>query len=255
MPLKIKSFKEYEIYSQLKIPKNIPFFIRCDGRGFHKLTSRVPFEKPFDRKFMEIMVCAAKEVFKQGFNPCLAYVFSDEINFLFYKEDIFNLRLEKIVSIIPSIISSKFSLELFKRLGKEFTIAFDARIIPIPFSEITEYLAWRQAECFRNCINSYAYHTLISKGLSPSSASDFLKGKKAKELIEIIERSIDFNKVPLWHKHGVLIYWEKVAKEGFNPISNEKVLVLRRRLKENWNLPRFTSEEGMKLIEAILFSS
>ncbi len=259
MAVKIRDFKDYEVYSQLRVPKNIPFFIRCDGRGFHRLTSTLNFKKPYDEKLAKILVNSAKEIFSQGFNVVLAYVFSDEINLLFINEEIFNRRVEKLVSIIPSIISSKFTIEAYKLLGKEVVVSFDARIIPLAKEEILDYLVWRQSECFRNCINSYAYYVLINSGYTPHRASNYLRGKKAKELIEVISKfgRIKIDEIPLWHKRGVLIYWKLVEKEGFNPIKRMKVKVLRKVLVEDWNLPEFSSEEGKSLIASILstFSS
>lgn len=181
----VSEWNRYEIFSEIKVPYNIPFFVRCDGRNFHRLTEEMEFKKPYDKEFAEIMVKAAKCLFKGGFNPMLAYIFSDEVNILFLEAP-FNGRIEKIDSIVASFLGSAFSLELHFRKKVNKIISFDARIIPIPKEKILKYLAWRQLECWRNHINSYAFYTLIEKGLNREKAAKMLKGLKSIELHELV---------------------------------------------------------------------
>ncbi|GAA0883642.1 hypothetical protein GCM10009120_22400 [Sphingobacterium siyangense subsp. cladoniae] len=48
---------------------------------------------------------------------------------------------------------------------------------------------------------------------------------------------INFNELPNWQKRGIGIYWKKVKSTGINPLSNEKVEVVRRQLAVDMNLP------------------
>ncbi|MHA1722803.1 MAG: tRNA(His) guanylyltransferase Thg1 family protein [Candidatus Baldrarchaeia archaeon] len=244
---------KYEIFSRIKVPYEIPFFVRCDGRNFHRLTEETNFKKPYDREFAEIMVESAKSLFKNNLNPILAYVFSDEINVLFL-ESPFNGRIEKIDSIVASLLSSAFSLELYLRRNIEKTISFDARVIPIPNKRILEYLAWRQLECWRNHINSYAFYTLVEKGFSREDAAKMLKGLKSAELHDLVfkEKGINLAKTPTWQRRGILLYFEEYLKEGINKLTGERVLTVRRKLVENWELPIFNSPEGENLISKII---
>jgi len=80
---KPKSFKDHELFSQLKIPPGVFFVIRCDGRSFKEVCSKVGFKKPFDKAFAELMVSSSKAVFEGGLNPLFTFIHSDEASFLF----------------------------------------------------------------------------------------------------------------------------------------------------------------------------
>jgi len=244
---------KYEIFREIKIPYDVPFFVRCDGRNFHRLTDEINFKKPYDKEFAEIMVNSAKSLFKNNLNPTLAYIFSDEINILFFNAP-FSGRIEKINSVFASILSSTFSLELYRRRKIARTISFDARVIPIPEKRIIEYLTWRQLECWRNHVNSYAFYTLIEKGFSREEAAKLLKGLKSAELHDLVfkERGINLAKTPIWQRRGILLYFEKYLKEGVNKLTGEKVLTARRKLVENWELPIFNSPQGEELVSKII---
>ena len=255
MVLSMDVFKwyRYEIFSEIKVPFDTPFFVRCDGRNFHRLTEEMEFKKPYDKEFAEIIVKATRHLFINDFNPILAYTFSDEVNILFFDVP-FNGRIEKIDSIVASILSSAFSLELNLRKKVRKIISFDARIIPIPKDRILKYLAWRQLECWRNHINSYAFYTLIEKGLNREEAAKTLKGLKSSQLQELVfkEKGLNLAKTPAWQRRGILLYFKEYFKESINKLTGEKVLAVRRKLVENWNLPIFNSPEGERFLYNII---
>lgn len=202
------------------------------------------------------MVKVAKEVFRSGFNPTLAYILSDEINYLFLKESIFNRRIEKILSIIPSIISSRMSLEIYKKYKREESISFDARVIIISKEKIIEYLIWRQMEAWRNHINAYALHALLRNGLEPSQAAKKLYKMKAEKLHDLVLEKLKINlaKTPSWQRRGIIVKWKLKVKKGRNPITGEEVQVTRRVLDEDWNPPLFTTDEGREYIKNIIWN-
>lgn len=86
MDKRIKDFKNYEAYSKYRVPEGVAFFERCDGRKFHKVCDFLELKKPFDERLAKILVVASSEVLRGGFNAILAYTFSDEVNFLFFKK-------------------------------------------------------------------------------------------------------------------------------------------------------------------------
>ena len=102
--------KEYELYSQLKLPKNSKIVIRLDGRSFHSLSRILNLNKPYDERFISLMVNVASDLFKE-FSPSLIYTFSDEINILL-NEIPFLGRVEKLDSVLASFAASSFSLNL-----------------------------------------------------------------------------------------------------------------------------------------------
>ena len=249
----VREFKENEIFSQLKVPPSMPFFVRVDGKGFHKLLEKIGFKKPFDKRFQKIMVSSVKTVFYTGYDPCLAYIFSDEANILFIETNIFNRRVEKIDSTIAGYISSAFTLNLVKN-GIVSICSFDARIIPVKINDVRNYLIWRQMENWRNCINAYAQHALRLKGYSGAKLDEILRGMKSKDLHELIYRELGINlaKIPGWQRRGIILYWKYYIKKGYNPAKKVIEKTLRRKLVEEWCPPLFGSPEGERFLKEIL---
>jgi len=237
---------KYEVFSQLCIPPDVPFFVRLDGRRFQAVSETIGAEKPFDEKFAKCLVASAKAIFQSGFNPALAYVASDEINLLFLYVAPFRRRVEKINSILAGVASSAFSLSAPKFFEKASVAAFDARIIVSSLEKIAEYLAWRQGDAWRNHNNAYAYWLLRKTGHKPSEAAKTLKGLKIKDLHDLLFRhGVNLAQTPAWQRRGILIHREPYKKRVNN------LVVIRRRIRENWNLPLFTSKEGKALIKKI----
>jgi tRNA(His) 5'-end guanylyltransferase len=56
--------------------------------------------------------------------------------------------------------------------------------------------------------------------------------------------------LPSWQKRGIGLYWEIYEKEGFNPITKEKVKSTRRRIKIDYDLP--TGDKYTELINKFL---
>jgi tRNA(His) guanylyltransferase len=48
---------------------------------------------------------------------------------------------------------------------------------------------------------------------------------------------MNFNDLPAWQKRGSGLYWETYEKEGHNPIMDETVIVERRRITTDFELP------------------
>jgi len=239
---------ENEIYSGIEIP-DLPVFVRLDGWKFHGLTRKLKLELPYDRFFATCLVETSKTFFKI-FNPSLAYIFSDEINLLFMKTPGWK-RIEKIDSVFAGIASTSFMEKISEKHDVSFC-SFDCRIIPVEYKNIIDYLIWRQAECFRNHNNAYAYHVLRKK-YSGRTATKMLKGKGTKELKEIaLKGKISLNKTPSWQRNGIMVYKESYIKDGYNPIKREKVRVKRYRVKEDWEIGVFNKKSWKDFIEKIL---
>jgi tRNA(His) 5'-end guanylyltransferase len=238
---------KYAIFSKMQIPGDLPFFVRLDGWRFQVVSEIVGAEKPFDKKFAQCLVHAAKTVFKSGFTPALIFLASDELNLLFMRGSIFRKRIEKVDSILAGIISSTFSIWLSKIYGRETPVAFDSRIIITPWENIHEYLVWRQQTAWRNHNNAYAYWVHRKMGYKASEIARLLKGLKSKELHEILFRNgVNLAKTPQWQRRGILIYKAPYEKRiGMQ-------MVVRRKLIEKWNLPLFSTPKGRKFILRVI---
>jgi len=238
---------KHEIFSQLQVPPDTPFFARLDGRRFQAISEKVGADKPFDETFAKCLVASARALFKSNFNPALVYVASDEMNILFLHATPFKRKIEKTNSILAGIASSAFSLSLTKLFKKTLTTAFDSRIIVSSQEKVTDYLNWRQRDAWRNHNNAYAYWLFRKNSYKPSEAAKKLKGLKTKDLHEILFRhGINLTQTPAWQRRGILVYKEPYQKQAKNR------WVTRRKIRENWNLPLFSSKEGRVLIQQIL---
>lgn len=98
-----------------------------------------------------------------------------------------------------------------------------------------------------SCPYAYAYWIFREMGYKPVEISKKLKGLKTEELHEIVfGQGVNLAKTPQWQRRGIFIYKHPFLKKTKNH------LVTRWKLEENWNLPLFTSREGVKLIQQIL---
>ena len=241
------NYTEHEIFSQLQVPPDTPFFARLDGRRFQAISEKVGAEKPFDERFAKCLLASARALFESNFNPALVYVASDETNVLFLHAAPFRRRIEKVDSTLAGIASSAFSLSAAKLFKKPLITAFDSRIIVSSQEKITEYLTWRQRDAWRNHNNAYAYWLFRRNGYKPSEATKKLKGLRTKDLHEILfSHGINLTQTPAWQRRGILVYKEPYQK----PVKNHRAT--RRQIKENWDLPLFSSKEGEDLIRQIL---
>lgn len=240
-------YRDRAIYTELKaLP---PLIVRADGRNFKRLIGD-SFEKPYDERFAKGMAEAATIFFERsGFDPKLAYTFSDEIN-LFFTHVPFNGRIEKLDSVIAGFLASALAIALDFREA----IAFDARVIPICSKEdVCEYLALRQAEAWRNCINAYGFYGLRAAGLSGEEAEQHLEGMKAMEVHDLLfQKGINLNEIPTWQKRGILIAREEYEKEGYDPRAGKNVTVTRYKVVQLWDLPLFSSEDGRNLLAQLI---
>ncbi|MGQ9538493.1 MAG: tRNA(His) guanylyltransferase Thg1 family protein [Candidatus Bathycorpusculaceae bacterium] len=189
-----------------------------------------------------------QNTFRKRFNPAFIYIVSDELNILFTSSAPFRGRVEKIDSVISSMISTAFALRLQKLFGKTVIAAFDSRIvIMLNDEEILNYMIWRQTNAWRNHNNAYVYWLFRKMGQSPKEIAKMLRGMKTEEIHEtLFKHGINLAQTPSWQRRGTLLY-----KEPYRKITAEKQTI-RCKIKENWNLPLFSKDNGAKLIQQIL---
>lgn len=242
------NLKNREIFSQIKVASTV--IVRIDGRGFGKALRQLQFSKPFDIRFLKGMAESTEAFFrKSGITPSLAYIFSDEINLVFVKDLPFNGRLEKIDSIIPSFFSSALVIAL----NSPEPLSFDSRIAIIETAEIVMYLNWRQEECWRNLIGSYAYYLLRNDNLTAREATEKLKGMKSDQLHELAwDHGINLAQTPSWQRRGILVYKSNISTSCIDPLTGKETITQKARIIQNWELPLFKNKTGFQLIEGII---
>ncbi|WAC04836.1 MAG: tRNA 5'-guanylyltransferase [Methanoregula sp.] len=226
-----------------------PVIVRLDGRAFHRLAHMLGLSKPFDARFSHAMGAVCRSlVADSGLSPEFAYTFSDEIS-LYLPKLPFSGRVEKIDSVAASFAASALTLAL----ECAEPIAFDARTIPVTPEYVVEYLVNRQDEAWRNHLNGYCQQALIADGMKPRQAAARLKGMPSNELHDLMHaRGVNLAKTPAWQRRGVLVYKKTAEKEGFNPLTKEKVKAIRSSVIIDDDLPLFTSPEGQAFLRKII---
>jgi tRNA(His) guanylyltransferase len=238
--------KKCEIFSSLKVPCTSHIVVRLDGRNFSQLSRKLEFEKPYDLKFVRVIVEAACQLF-QEFSPLFIYAFSDEISLLL-GEIPFAGRVEKIDSVMASFLSGAFTRKIMgqtefkEKINQTNPISFDSRVIPLSQEKVVEYFQWRQMESWRNCLNGYSYWTL-REDHSKEEAMEILHKKKSNQLHDLLfERGIKLAHMPAWQRRGIGIYKKGFEIEGLNPLTHEKVISQRKKIFVDWELQLFDEE-------------
>lgn len=207
--------------------------IRVDGRSFSRFTQVSGFEKPFDRRFHDLMVRTAQALLEE-MQAIYAYTESDEISLLFRPDwDFFDRRWEKIVSVSASIATATFTH------AGQTPVHFDSRVwLGANQSQVVDYFQWRQADATRCALNGWCYWTLRKSGKTVEEATAFLEGQSVGFKNELLfQQGINFNDLPAWQRRGAGLYWEVYEKQGYNPIENKAVVTERRRIKVDEELP------------------
>lgn len=238
----------YETSQDRCIVPGMYIIARIDGRGFTRLTKEVhQFEAPFDEKFRDLMVETVKHLMDCGFNVIYGYTESDEISLLFHpNENLFGRKTRKYISILAGEASAKFSA------GLGDVGAFDCRLSELPNKSLVEdYFRWRNEDAHRNALNAHCYWRLRRDNYSMNEATAKIKGMSIASKNELLfQYGINFNDLPLWQKRGIGIYWKNIKKEGFNPKTKEHILVDKRILHTDFELPM--REEYNKFISDLL---
>jgi tRNA(His) 5'-end guanylyltransferase len=116
---------------------------------------------------------------------------------------------------------------------------FDCRISQLPTLElVVDYFRWRNEYAHRNALNAYAYWLLRKQGQTVGQATAALRGLAVAQKNELLfQNGVQFNNLPLWQKRGSGLYWEEYDRPAENPITGEKGVARRRRVRRDLELP------------------
>ncbi|MGL6344121.1 MAG: tRNA(His) guanylyltransferase Thg1 family protein [Waterburya sp.] len=225
----------YETALDYSVLPNIYMVARLDGRNFTRLTKEIhQFTPPFDDKFRDYMLATVEHLMNCGFKIIYGYTQSDEISLLLdIEENTFGRKLRKLNSVLAAEASAKFSL-LLQDLG-----CFDCRISQLPNIElVVDYFRWRQQDAYRNSLSSHCYWCLRREGHSFTKATSMMSGLSQANKHELLfQHGINFNNLPTWQKRGSGLYWQEYQKTGYNPKTDEKTIVTRKKIKQDLELP------------------
>lgn len=190
--------------------------VRVDGKGFHKFSQAYAFDKPNDKRALEVMNRAATALVREFPDIALAYGDSDEYSFLLRKSCVlFERREMKLVLTFALWMLVHYAMQWNaefpeKPLNANRIPTFDARAVVYPLAQtVRDYFSWRQADCHINNLYNTAFWTLVKEGLLPSAAEQTLKGTLASDKNELLfQRGINYNNEPEMYRKGSVIVRE-----------------------------------------------
>lgn len=193
--------KKLEGMNARQLVPGVPVIARLDGRAFHTLTRYI--EKPYDEVFIGAMESVTKELLNE-FNPAFAYVQSDEITLAWESIEIFDGRVDKLLSVMASYASAVFNKVYGSHMPSHVKFAvFDCRIWQVADLEtVVENVMWREMDAAKNSVNMAAHH------MFKQSEIDNLSTKKRIQML--YDRGFDWAALPDRLKRGS--FFSKVKK-------------------------------------------
>lgn len=205
------------------IPPSNWIVVRLDGRGFTKLCKKYDFEKPNDRKALDLMNAAAIEVVRAFVDVVLAYGQSDEYSFIFHESTtLFDRRASKLSTSVVSAFTAEYCL-LWPKFFPDHPLTkpyptFDGRCVAYPKRRVLrDYLSWRQADChINNLYNTTFWNMVLKGGLSTTDAERELKGSLSSDKNEILfsRFGINYNDEPQIYRKGTIVYRSYDGMDG-----------------------------------------
>lgn len=206
----VKNFEQWDAIA----PSNW-IVVRIDGRGFSKLCKKYNFEKPNDKRALELMNAAAVEVVRSFVDVVLAYGDSDEYSFVFHENcTLFERRAAKLATSVATQFTAEYCM-LWSHYLPGTTLerpwpTFDGRCVAYPKRKILrDYLAWRQADChINNLYNTTFWNLVLRGGMSNTEAEEFLKGTLSSDKNEILFQkfNINYNNESEMYRKGTVVY-------------------------------------------------
>ena len=199
------------------IPRSNWIVVRIDGRGFSKLCKKYEFEKPNDKRALDLMNAAAVKVTHSLVDIIIAYGQSDEYSFVFSQDTtLFDRRAMKLVTTVVSTFTAAYCM-LWPTYFSDVDLtepwpSFDGRCVAYPYPNVKllrDYLSWRQADCHINNLYNTTFWNMVLKGeMTGTEAEEKLKGTVAADKNEILfgQFGVNYNFEPAIFRKGTVVY-------------------------------------------------
>ncbi|TQS32771.1 hypothetical protein Golomagni_06906, partial [Golovinomyces magnicellulatus] len=170
-----------------------------------EMCARYGFQKPNDRRALDVMNAAAKAVMIDLPEISIGYGVSDEYSFVFHKTcTLFERRESKLVSTIVSTFTANYIhswTDYFPDMPLSYPLpTFDGRAVCYPtVQNLRDYLSWRQADCHINNLYNTTFWSLVQLGgMGNTEAEKALAGTLAADKNEILfsKFKINYNNEP-----------------------------------------------------------
>ncbi|KAK8061541.1 tRNA(His) guanylyltransferase [Apiospora phragmitis] len=176
--------------------------VRIDGKGFTKLCAKYGFEKPNDKRALDLMNAAAKAVMTDIPDIIVGYG-------LRIPQDLHPIRQKRVSTF------SAYYVHLWSTYFPDMPLApplpsFDGRAVCYPsVQNMRDYMSWRQVDCHINNLYNTTFWTLIQQGrMGATEAEEFLKGTLSKDKNEILYSKfhMNYNNEPEIFKKGSVVF-------------------------------------------------
>ncbi|KAI1331351.1 tRNA guanylyltransferase [Xylariaceae sp. FL0255] len=207
--------------------------IRIDGRGFTKLCAKYNFEKPNDKRALDLMNAAAKAVVMEIPEITIAYGVSDEYSFVLHKTTtLFERRASKLITTITSTFTAYY-VHLWSSYMPDKPLSaplpsFDGRAVCYPsVQNLRDYMTWRQVDCHINNLFNTTFWSLIQLGgMTAKEAEKLLAGTVSGDKNEILfsKFNINYNNEPEIYKKGSVVFRDYELVEPGNQAETETAI-------------------------------
>lgn len=221
-----KSLKDkceyYRSLTDYRLLPNGYTLVMIDGKNFSSLIKK-KFKRPFDEWFTNTMDEVAHHLCKNIQNCVGAFVQSDEISLLI-RDDTdtcppFDLRMCKLLSIIPALATSHFTKKIVSLFIRQHQMdpeladdlipeipdyVFDCKVWNVPtMNDAVAWFLYRQIDCVRNSKQQFCQTYL---------PHNQLKGWNTDEQVKLCKETTgyDWNNVNDGNKYGRFIYKDYV---------------------------------------------
>ncbi|KAF9875791.1 tRNA guanylyltransferase [Colletotrichum karsti] len=179
------------------------------------MCAKYSFEKPNDKRALDLMNAAARVVVTELPDITIAYGVSDEYSFVFHKScTLFERRASKLVSTVVSTFTANY-VYLWSQHFPDSPLSpplpsFDGRAVCYPsVSNLRDYMSWRQVDCHINNLYNTTFWSLIQLGgLDNKAAEQLLAGTVSGDKNEILfsKFKINYNNEPEIYKKGSVVF-------------------------------------------------
>ena len=192
--------------------QNTYMVVRIDGRGFSAFTKEHGFEKPNDRRALDLMNDSAYATMRKFGDIVMAYGQSDEYSFVFSKSsNLFGRRSSKIISCLVSYFTASYVMawSTYFQIPLHSVPHFDGRVVLYPsFQNLRDYFSWRQADChINNLYNTCFWGIIKTHSIDTVQAQERLKGTVSSDKHDILfsECGINYNNEEIIYRKGSVI--------------------------------------------------
>ncbi|KAK2625456.1 hypothetical protein QTJ16_004768 [Diplocarpon rosae] len=180
-------------------------------------TDKYAFEKPNDRRALDLMNAAAMAVMNELPDIVIAYGISDE----YRSSTLFERRSNKLVTTIVSTFTAYY-VHLWSTHFPDVPLSsplpsFDGRAVQYPsVQNLRDYMSWRQVDCHINNLYNTTFWALIQNGgFDAKGAEKELAGSLAADKNEILfsRFKINYNNEPEIYKKGSVVFRDYELEE------------------------------------------